>query len=315
MATIPAATPPRRQSSKYRMLLLPYRTDSSRQPRPRRRRWHRSSALRWSAFAVPLLGLIVWLAGGRRVDAQTKQETGKQLLEQALEALGGDAFLRARTLHQVGRAYAFYHENLRGLAVMNLYQQFEPMPESHEAGWLPISRREVYTEEGDYYSLYQNGKGWEVTYQGARPLPEDRQARYRDSARRDIFFMLRYRLNEEGMYFYHKGLEIVDNTPTDAVEVFDAEGLGVTFNFRRSDHFPVRQSYQQRDAQSGIPEEVREIFSRYKTTDGVTLPWNLRVERDGEKVFEFFGRSAVINGKLPPNTFGLGGIKILSPKP
>jgi hypothetical protein len=89
----------------------------------------------------------------------------------------------------------------------------------------------------------------------------------------------------------------------------------VTFNFRRSDHFPVRQSYQQRDAQSGIPEDVREIFSRYKTTDGVTLPWSLRVERDGEKVFEFFGRSAVIDGKLPPNTFGLGGIKTLPPKP
>lgn len=271
--------------------------------------------IRSAAILVPLLGLVLPFAANRRADAQTKQDMGKQLLEQALEALGGDAFLQIRTLHQVGRAYAFYHENLRGLAVMNLYQQFEPMPPSHEAGWLPISRREVYTEEGDYYSLYQNGKGWEVTYQGARPLPEDRQVRYRDSARRDIFFMLRYRLDEEGMYFYHKGLEIVDNTPTDAVEVFDAEGLGVTFNFRRSDHLPVQQRYQQRDPQTGIPEDVREILSRYRTTGGVTLPWNLRVERDGEKVFEFFGRSAEINAKIPPDTFGLAGIKILPPKP
>lgn len=297
------------------MLTSPRGRNSSRPSVPAPPRLTRSLRIRSAAILALFLGLVLPFAGSRPAEAQTKQDMGKQLLQQALEALGGDAFLQIRTLHQVGRAYAFYHENLRGLAVMNLYQQFEPMPPSHEAGWLPISRREVYTEEGDYYSLYQNGKGWEVTYQGARPLPEDRQFRYRDSARRDIFYMLRYRLNEEGMYFYHKGLEIVDNTPTDAVEVFDAEGLGVTYNFRRSDHFPVQQSYQQRDPQTGIPEDVREIFSRYRATGGVTLPWNLRVERDGEKVFEFFGRSAEINSKLPRDTFGLGGIKILPPKP
>ena len=293
----------------------PQRTEPFRIAVCRGRRWHVSSGVRVAAVVLSLFTLLVPFAASRRAHAQTKQEMGKQLLGQALRALGGDAFLRLRTVHQEGRAYAFYRENLRGLAVMNLHQQFEPMPESHEAGWLPISRREVYTEDGDYYSLYQNGKGWEVTFQGARPLPEDRQARYRDSARRDIFFLLRYRLDEEGMYFYHKGLEIVDNTPTDAVEVFDAEGLGVTYNFRRSDRLPVQQSYQQRDPQTGIPEDVREIFSRYKTTDGVTLPWNLRVERDGEKVFEFFGRSTEIDGKVPPGAFGLNGITILPPKP
>ena len=123
---------------------------------------------------------------------------------------------------------------------MTLYQHFGPMKEDAGPEWLPVSRREVFTEKGDYFNLYRNGEGFEVTFRGARPLPTERISRYREAARRDIFYFLRYRLDEPGMYFYYRGAEIIDNVPTEVVEITDNNADAVTFFLRRSDRLPVQ---------------------------------------------------------------------------
>lgn len=269
-----------------------------------------------STFPPVALAIALLCVNPGLLAAQTRQEKARQLLDKALEALGGEAFLNIKTIKQTGRAYSFYRQNLSGLAVITIYNKYEPMRETGDPEWLPVSRREVYTEKGDYYVLFQNGKGWEVTYLGARPLPEDRLQRYRVSARRNIFYILRYRLDEPGMYFYHTGTEIIDNVPTHAVDIIDAEGEAVTVYLRMSDNLPVRQVYIRRDPKTRIPYEEKSIFSKYREVGDVTLPWNVQHQRDGEKIFELFGRTAEVNGKVKPGTFDLQqGIKILPTNP
>jgi hypothetical protein len=248
--------------------------------------------------------------------AQTRQEQGKLLVEKALAALGGEAFLRIGNLVKTGRAYSFYREDLRGLAVITVYERFDPiMPEAAE-DWLPVSRREVYTAKGDYYSLFQNGQGWEVTYRGARPLPQERLRRYREATRRDFFYFLRYRFGEPGLYFYHRGVEIIDNVPTDAVDITDTESNTVTVYFRRSDGLPVQQVYSRLDPKTRVPYEEKTVFSKYRQVDAVTLPWNIRQERDGEKIFELFGASIQVNQSLGDDLFTLRqGIDLLPENP
>ena len=166
---------------------------------------------------------------------------------------------------------------------MSIYSRFEPMRESDDPDWLPVSRREVYTQKGDYYVLFQNGKGWEVTFRGARPLPEDSLHRYRESTRRDIFYILRYRFNEPGMYFYYAGTEIIDNVPTHAIEIVDGRGEAVTVYLRMSDNLPVQQVYIRRDPKTRIPYEEKSVFSKYRKVGQVTLPWNVQRRRDDSK--------------------------------
>lgn len=250
------------------------------------------------------------------LSAETRQEKGRRLVEEALEALGGQAFVNLSNIVTTGRAYSFYNTNLRGLAVMTIYDRFEPMQENADRDWLPISRRELYTEKGDYYALFRNGKGWEVTYRGARPQPSEIMERYRLAARRDFFYFLRYRLNEAGLYFYFSGTEIVDNTPTDAVEITDAEGDSFTVYIRQSDHLPVSQVYLRRDPKTRIPYEERTVWSKFRPVESVVLPWNIRRERDGDKIFELFGRSFQINQQIDASLFELpGGITVLPEAP
>ena len=247
--------------------------------------------------------LAAVFAGGAK--AQTRQERGRQLVEEALAALGGDSFLNIRNQVTHGRAYSFYNAAVRGFARITVYERFEPMQPDADRNWLPVSRREVYTEKGDYYALFLNGEGWEVTFRGARPQPLDLMQRYRLGTRRDFFYFLRYRLNEPGLYYYHVGSEVVDNMPTEAVQITDAEGEQITIYFKRSDGLPYQALYLRRDPQTRVPFEEKSIWSKYRPFEQTVLPWNIRRERDGVKIFEQFASSVVINQDLDPSLFSL----------
>ncbi len=272
-----------------------------------------NSMTRRKALAVAAVGAGSFVVGPRGL-AQTRQERGKQLVQEALAALGGDAFLQIDNITARGRAYSFYNSQIRGLARVTMTDRFEEMQPNADADWLPVSRREVYTEKGDYYSVFQNGRGWEITYRGARPLREEVIERYRVAVRRDFFYFLRYRLNEPGLYYYHPGVEIIDNEPTDAVEITDAEGQLVTLYFRQSDGLPHQQLYLRRDPKTRIPYEEKTIWSKYRDVGGANLPWNIRRERDGERIFEQYASELVVNQPIDDSLFRLpGDIDMLDP--
>ena len=128
---------------------------------------------------------------------------------------------------------------------------------------------------------------------------------YRESTRRNFFYFLRYRLHEPELYFYYKGTEIINNVPTEAVEISDRVGDSFTVYLRMSDHLPLQQVYLRRDPKTRMPYEEKSIYSKYRDVDGVNLPWNIRQERDNEKVFEFFGQTAEINQPLNKELFEL----------
>ena len=248
--------------------------------------------------------------------AETRQEKGKRLIEQALQAVGGDAFLGIRNSIRSGRAYSFYNRQVRGLARITIYDRFDELKADAEVDWLPISRREVYTEKGDYYALFLNGRGYEVTYRGAAPEPEDYMQKYRLGAQRDIFYFMRYRMNEPGLYYYYTGTEIIDNTPCDAVDVTDADGDAITVYLNQSDGLPHSQQYLRRDPKTRIPYEERSVFGRYRKVGATLLPFIIRRERDGDQVFELFADNYEINTKIAPKIFSIEkNVEMLPPDP
>ena len=253
----------------------------------------------------------------RRLTGQTAQQKGRQYVHDALDALGGQNFLDIQNQVSSGRAYSFYNASVRGLARITVYERFDEMQPNMPSDWLPVSRREIYTEKGDFFSLFVNGKGWEVTFQGARPLPLDMIDRYRLSVRRDFLYFLRYRLNENGLYFYNPGMEIVDNTPTNAVEISDSEGETIKVFLRQSDGLPHMGLYTRRDPKTRIPFEEKSIWSKYKPVETrATIPWNIRKERDGEVVFEQFASEVKVNTQIEPEIFRLpSDAKLLDPDP
>ncbi len=180
-------------------------------------------------------------AGGLR--AETLPDRGRQLINKTIDALGGDAFLNMRTRTEMGRAYSFYHDRLSGLSVARIYTKYLPPRESA----LGIVQRQVFGKKQEDAVIFTTGGVYEVTFRGARPLPDDQVTRFRETALHDFFYILRHRLNAPEAMFEAKGADVVENQPVETLDIFDAENRNVTVWINSSTWLPAKQSFRRWD--------------------------------------------------------------------
>jgi hypothetical protein len=242
--------------------------------------------------------------------AETIQERGKRVVDEAVQALGGDKFLAMKDRVETGRAYSFYRDELKGLSVATVYTRYlDKVP----AGKLAQRERQAFGKDEYSSVLFTDGKGYEITFRGARPLPEETLSRYEDTTQRNIFYLLRIRLKEPGMIFESRGMEIENNRPVEIVDITDADNDTVTVSFDRSTKLPLRQVFYRRDPQTRERMEEVTIFSKYRDVgDGVMWPFAIERKRNGDKIFEMYSETVAINQNLTEEKFALpGSIKML----
>lgn len=246
--------------------------------------------------------------------AQNAQQRGRQIIDGALAALGGDKFLAMEDRVESGRAYSFYRERLSGLAIATIYTRYTERPQEG-AEELGIRERQAFGKDEYSAVLFTGDAAYEITFRGARPLEEDRLERYRDSTRQNIFYILRQRLQEPGMLFEWRGSDIVDNQPVEIVDITDAENRVVTVYFNRTSKLPIRQVYTRRDPKTRYRDEELTLYSKYRDVDGVMWPFAIQRERNGEKIYQIYSDTVAINKGLPDSLFTLpANIKILGDK-
>lgn len=260
-------------------------------------------------------GWLSWMvagccAAGLALGAETKQERGKRVVDEAVQALGGDAFLHMHDRVESGRAYSFYRQQLQGLSIARISVRYlTPVP-----GKLAQRERQDFGKRLDEGSvLFTEDGAWEITFHGARPLEELRYNNYKTSTLRNIFYILRQRLNEPGLSFYSQGSDIYERTPVEIVDITDAEGATVTVYFDSRTKLPIRQTYRRRNPEfKDFDTEVTE-FAKYRDIGGgVKWPYDVKRERNGEKTFEMYAESVEVNKGLKDSLFSLpANIKVL----
>jgi hypothetical protein len=257
-----------------------------------------------------IIALAVW-ASVAATAAETARQRGKRVVNEALEALGGKAFLAMEDRVEIGRAYSFFHERLQGLSIAHIYTRYlAPVP-----GKVSVRERQNFSKDQSVGVLFNEQGGWEITFQGARPLPKARLELYRDSTLRNIFYILRQRLNEPGMDFYSQGADRYENLPVEIVDITDAEGQTVTVYFSQLNKLPVRQVFRRRNPEYKDFDTEESFFAKYRDVGGgVKWPENIRRMRNGEKIYEIYSESVQINKDLKDDLFTLpANIKILPP--
>jgi hypothetical protein len=247
--------------------------------------------------------------------AETAQERGKRVVDEALAALGGEAFLHMQDRVESGRAYSFDRGRLAGLSLAKIYTRYvvEPTPPAPAA--LYVREREAFgKDESDYYIFREDG-AWEVTFRGAEPLPDERRKNFKDSTRRNIFYILRNRLKEPGLSFYSQGTDRWENRPVEVVEITDADNNMVTVYFDSFSKLPVRQKFRRKNPEYNDFDTEVTLFAKFRdVTGGVKWPFDIRRDRNGEKIFELFSETVEINKDLKDNLFTLPANVKLLPK-
>lgn len=239
---------------------------------------------------------------------------GRKLIEEAVAALGGENFLALKNKVEKGRVFSFRRQRVSGLSWATIYTRYLVAPPRPEPGALYLRERQAFGKNESWAVLFNEFGAWEVTYRGARPLSRETIDRFRESRRRDIFYILLRRLNEEGLVIEDRGTDIVDNRPMRAVDITDAENRVVKVYLDYSTRLPLREVYSRRD-EDRVPHQEVSFFDKYRDVGGgVKLPFVIQRERDGERAFSMYADSVLINQDLTDEIFTLpGGMKMLPP--
>ncbi len=254
---------------------------------------------------------LAFAAGAAALRAADNQSRGREVIDKAIDALGGDRFRNLQSRTEAGRASSFYHDRLSSFSVARIYTKYLP-PDGNEK--IREVQRQVFGKKHDDSVLYSDDGVWELTFRGARKLAADRLEQFQEGTRREIFYILRQRLNEPGIQFDSHGVEVVENQSVETVEIFDAENRSVTVWFNANTFLPVKTRYYHWDPTIKERREDVTHYTNYRDAGGIVWPHTTGRERDTEKIFELFADKVTIND-VPDNSFFElpAGVMILKP--
>ncbi len=237
-------------------------------------------------------------------------QRGKEVVDASVAALGGDKFLQMQTRMASGRIYSFFHDNLSGLDLATIYTEYTG---AKPAKGVAIRERELLGKKRDYSYLFLSDQGWDVTFRGARPIPDESWARYVRTTENDILYLLRTRRNEPGLDFDYVSSEVYLSRHVEIVDITDAAGLTIRVYFDHNSRLPIREIYSWMDPETKERNEEVSVFDKYRDIgQGIMWPYSIERERNGYKTYQLFADKVEANVSIPPKTFELPpGSKVL----
>ena len=228
----------------------------------------------------------------------------KRVIDDAVEALGGEKFLNMTDRVETGRAYSFYREDLSGLSIAKIYTRYLVVPPVKSGQELGLRERQSFGKNEETATVFREDAASNLNWRGAKAVPKDQFDRYRDSMLRNIFYILRQRLHEPGLIFESRGSDVVDHVPVEVVDITDSENRVVTVYFHQSSKLPVKQAFSWRDPKTRDRNDEVTRFARYREIPGgIQWPQEITRERNGEKIYQIFADSVTINQDLTDDLF------------
>jgi hypothetical protein len=259
---------------------------------------------------LPLMVVASLVAQTSPQTASLTPSKGKQIIDQTVQALGGDAFLQMKTRVSGGRIYTFFHDRTSGSDIARIYTAYDAeLP----AKGLGLREREVLGKKQDYSYLFLADQAFDVTYRGARPIPDEDWDRYERTTTNDILYLLRFRRNEPGMQFDYVGSEVYLSLHVEVVDISDQAGSVVRVYIDHNTMLPVRVTFNWLDPVTKQRFDEETNFSKWRNAgNGVMWPFTIERQRNGYKVFQMFADKVEINQELPAGIFDLpAGAKVL----
>jgi hypothetical protein len=221
-----------------------------------------------------------------RIDAQARQ-----MLDRAILAMGGRAFLSAKSLTTKGRVFFFQDGATAGLEP---YQSWVMYPDK---------RRFSYGKTKPVILINSGDKGWELDRYGLIAQPDQQLQGWILSNRYSIENLLRLRINEPGVLIQMGKVDFVDNVPTQGIEITAPGGISVRLDLHRESSLPTRITYRVRNVKEDAWDEYSDAYSDYKAFNGVQTPMHVSRYLNGDRIGETFRNFAQYNEDYPANYF------------
>jgi hypothetical protein len=222
---------------------------------------------------------------------------GRVLLDQMVQALGGDAWLNRRSALFHGNTAAFF----RGEPTLSTvpFWDYKQFPDATH----PESDRYEYTKKRDIVQIWTPTNGYEITYKGNKPLPADQVAEYLRRQAHSVDAVIRVWLKEPGVIVLYEGSSMVERRAADKITLLGANNDAVTLELDSSTHLPLRRTYETRNEQFKDQDEDVEQYDDYHLIQGIQTSFTISRYHNGDLANQRFILSAEYSVPVTPEMF------------
>jgi len=223
---------------------------------------------------------------------QENSRKAKALLDQMVQALGGQAYLNIQDISQQGRTYSFYHGQPN--SVGTLFWRFYRFPDKE---------RIELTKQRDVAYVYNGDKGYEITFKGTALEDEKTVSDYIRRRQHSLDWVIRKWLNEAGLALFYEGSTVAEEHPAEQVTLLNAKNDSVTLYIGTDNHLPIKKSYSWRDPMDKLRSTEDEVYDGYRSVQGVMTPFSVTRFLNGEMSNQRFLNSVTYNTGVSDSLF------------
>lgn len=216
----------------------------------------------------------------------------KEILQQAIQALGGTAYLNLRDATCEGRLSQFGHAG-----ELNGFEKFVDYTIP------PFKDRTENLPKRNIITVMNGDKGWTLDRGGVSDASGADVAHFEEDIKKDMDYILRSRIKEPNMIFRYAGPDIVDLKQVDWVELVDSDNRTIRIAISQSTHLPVRKIVDTRDANTRMKTGEVEYYSNYHPLNGIQTPFQITRERNQIKIYQVFFDKCEYNTNLSDSLF------------
>jgi hypothetical protein len=249
---------------------------------------------------LSILSAAAWLAVAPCAFAQNPQDMmpaesaakAKEILQAAIQALGGTAYLNLHDVTCEGRLSQFGHAG-----ELNGFEKFADYTIP------PFKDRTENLPKRNIIEVMNGEKGWTLDRGGVSEASGADMARFQEDTKKDLDYILRSRIKEPNMIFRYAGPDIVDLKEADWVELVDSDNRTIKIAFARATHLPIRKIVDTRDANTRMKTDELEYYSNYHPINGIETPFQITRERNHIKIYQVFFDKCEYNTNLSDSLF------------
>ena len=238
-----------------------------------------------AALAMPI---FVQAQNASLNDAVKNADQARTILNQMVQALGGQAWLDQRNVMQQGHIAAFFH-NEPNLGTTELWMFHQ---------WPDKDRIEI-TKHRDVVDFFLGDEGWEVTYRGKKPMVKEQLDDFIRRRNHSIETAVKVWMKDPKTILLYEGKRMAERHLADQVTLINADNDATTILIDSDTHLPLQRTFQWRDPVYKDKNTEREDYDGYHVVDGFPTPYTITRYKNDELVRQFYVTKVEYNHDLP----------------
>lgn len=223
--------------------------------------------------------------------AQQNATKAKALLDQMIQALGGQAYLNIQDMEQQGRTYSFHMG--RPNSVGTQFWRFYGYPDKE---------RIEFTKKRDVILVFNGDKGYEITYKGTREQDAKDVADYLRRRQYSLDWVIRKWLSVPDVALFYEGQAVAAQKPVEQVTIMKQD-QSVTLYIDIDTHLPVKKTFFWRDPTDKQRNEEDEVFDNYRPVQSIMTPFSITRFYNGDMSNQRFLNEVKYNQGLSDSLF------------